>query len=106
MATFLFPWEDENGDSIVDENGDDIQFKITSASFALGIDIDPELTLITPLGADFNFDVNISPFLTVQKFLSTTLRFDLDINPSADKVISNWDSIIFLNIGNQTWDLT
>ena len=97
----LIPWPDQNGTSVVDQNGLDIQFKRTSAKINAEFDISATVKLITPMNAEIAASFDISPTATIKVYMAASIRSVWTINPQGQEGISKWPTIMFRYIGDR-----
>jgi len=98
----LFPWRDNLGATVQDNNAVDIQFKKTGAQINTTFDVSATVKLITPMNCSIGMGLTVLPTLTIKTFLSASIRSVSNINAQATKAITQWKSIIFRYIGDRT----
>lgn len=98
----LFPWKDHLGNKIINQNNNDIIFRLTSAQINMTLDIDAPLTVIRPMGdVDINISFLVDATIAIRIFMASRVLMFFLVNANAQEIIYNWLTIMFRYEGDR-----
>jgi len=90
----IVAWEDQNGDSIVDQNGVDIQFKKTTVQLNAKATFTPTASILIPISAKLEAKAEFKPNVVANMSASSRLIITSNFDPQVIGKINKWKTIM------------